>query len=62
MYDVLYFDGNHRCNVVATRLSREEAEQIAREEARRHHAARMFLAGSAAVPRTNAVVIIRSGP
>lgn len=62
MYDVLYLDKDHHCKVVASGLDREAAADVARAEAKRRHVGRMFLSGSASMPRTNAVVIIRSGP
>jgi hypothetical protein len=62
MYDVVYVDGQSRRSVLATGLTRESAAAAAREEARRRHAGRMFLAGSESVPQRNAVVIIRTEP
>jgi hypothetical protein len=62
MYDVVYLDGKKRRHVLAKGLSRESAAGVARAEARRRHAARMFLAGSESVPQGHAVVIIRSEP
>ena len=62
MYDVLYMDRASQCKVVATGLGKEPAAAIAREEALRRRASRMFLAGSASIPRTNAILVIRSGP
>jgi hypothetical protein len=61
MYDVVYMDKRRRREVLATGLSRESATGIARAEARRRHAGRMFLAGSESTTPTNSVVIIRSG-
>jgi hypothetical protein len=61
VYDVVCMDGHSRREVLATGLSRESAAGIARAEARRRHAGRMFLAGSESTTPTNAVVIIRSG-
>jgi hypothetical protein len=62
MYDVLYMDRSSHCKVVATGLGRGSAAEVARAEAQRRRASRMFLAGSAFIPRTNAVLVIRSGP
>jgi hypothetical protein len=62
MYDVIYLDTNSRARVLAKGLSRESAAEVARAEARRRHTGRMFLAGSESVPRSHAVVVIRSGP
>ena len=58
MYDVVYLDGKSRPQVVATRL--KSAAGVARAEARRRRAGRMFLAGSESAPPTHAVVIVRS--
>ena len=60
MYDVVYLDDKRHPEVVATGLNRESATGLARAEARRRHAGRMFLAGSENAPPTHAVVIIRS--
>jgi hypothetical protein len=60
VYDVVYLDGQRRPEVVATRLNRESAAGVARAEARRRRAGRMFLAGSESSPPTHAVVIVRS--
>lgn len=62
MYDVLYFDSSQHYSVLAAGLPRESAAKLAKDEARSRHVGRMFLAGSAAVPRSHAVVIIRTGP
>jgi hypothetical protein len=62
MYDVVYLDDKKHAEVVATGLNRESAAGLARSEARRRHAGRMFLAGSENAPPTHAVVIIRSEP
>jgi hypothetical protein len=60
MYDVVYLDSAARRKVVATGLERERAAEIARTEARRRHAARMFAVGSAYLPRSDAVLIVDS--
>ena len=60
VYDVVYLDGQRRPEVVATRLNRESAAGVARAEARRRRAGRMFLAGWESSPPTHAVVIVRS--
>lgn len=62
MYDVLYLDQGSRCKVIASGLTRDSAVEVARSEARRRRAGRMFLSGSAWVPRSHSVLIIRSGP
>lgn len=62
MYDVLYMEQPSHPRVVATGLARERAAQLARHEAQRRGCSRMFLAGSASVPRRHAVIVIRSGP
>jgi hypothetical protein len=46
MYDVVYLDGTRQERVLASRLERDSAVTIARAEARRLRAGRMFLAGS----------------
>ena len=51
MYDVLYLDKQRSAGVVASHLERQSAIEVARAEARRRHAARMFAAGSATTPR-----------
>jgi hypothetical protein len=61
MYDVLYFDPAQHYSVLASGLTRESAAEVARAEARSRHVGRMFLAGSAAVPRSHAVLIVRTG-
>jgi hypothetical protein len=61
MYDVVYVDRKSRRRIVATGLSRDSAAGVARAEARRLGAGRMFLAGSESTTPTNSVVIIRSG-
>lgn len=60
MYDVVYVNRTQRSTVVGSGLARDSAVTIAREEARRRRAGRMFLAGSESAPPSHAVVIIRS--
>lgn len=62
MYDVLYIDEASRCTRLAGGLSRADALDTAREEARKRRSPRLFLRGSDSFPRSHAVVIIRSGP
>jgi hypothetical protein len=62
MYDVLYVDEARRCTLLAGGLSRQEALERARAEARERRSPRLFLRGSESFPRGQAVVIIRSGP
>ena len=62
MYDVLYVDEARRCTLLAGGLSRQEALERARAEARERHSPRLFPRGSDSVPRGQAVVIIQSGP
>ncbi len=59
---MLYIDEASRCSTLAAGLSRADALELARAEARERRSARLFLHGSDGVPRHNAVVIIRSGP
>lgn len=61
MYDVLYLDRARSCQVLAANLEREGAAKLARDQARRHKACRMFVSGSALVPRENAVLVVRAG-
>ena len=58
MYDVLYLDRNGGSQRVAAHLDREEATELARLEARRRRAGRMFLAGSERPCRGDVVVIV----
>jgi hypothetical protein len=60
VYDVLYVDRTHRKKVVASGLAKEEACDLARAEARRRRAGRMFLAGSEAIPLSDCLLIVRS--
>jgi len=61
MYDVVYVDSTTGWQVIATGLQREPAAQLARDEAKRRNVCRMFLAGSPATPRTNAVLVVEAG-
>lgn len=62
MYDVLYLDQASHCSVLGSRLNKESAAQLARSEARGRHAARMFLSGSAFIPKCQAVLVVKTGP
>jgi hypothetical protein len=62
VYDVLYIDEAGRLSVLAAGLTRDAALEMARSEAKQRNSARLFLRGSDSFPRSNAVVIIRSGP
>ena len=57
MYDVLYLDHRGGSLTLGAALDREAATELARTEARRRRAGRMFLAGSER-PRRGAVVVI----
>ena len=61
MYDVVYVDSTTGWQVIASGLPREPAAQLARDEAKRRKACRMFLAGSPATPRANAVLVVEAG-
>ena len=64
MYDVLYLayrDGAARRSFVARDLDRDAACTLARAEARRRNAGRMFLAGSDPTPVGDVVLIVESG-
>jgi hypothetical protein len=60
MYDVLYLDSSSRSRILASGLERHSAARIARDEARRRQVCRMFTAGSAYVPRSDAVLVVDS--
>jgi hypothetical protein len=64
MYDVLYLaytDGAPHRSLVARELDRDAACRLARAEARRRNAGRMFLAGSDPKPVGDVVLIVESG-
>lgn len=60
MYDVVYLDHGQRSTVLAQSVTTESAVTIAREEARRLHAGRMFGAGSEIAPLGKVVLIVES--
>jgi hypothetical protein len=63
MYDVLfmaYRDGHETRSVVASGLDRDAACEVARTEARKRNAGRMFLAGSEPSPVGAVVLIVES--
>jgi hypothetical protein len=63
MYDVLYMayrDGAEHRTVLGSALARDEACQLARDEARKRNAGRMFLAGSEPGPVGDVVLIVES--
>ena len=63
MYDVLYMayrDGQRERWVLATGLDRDRACEMARDEARRRRAGRMFLAGSEPHAVGDVVLIVDS--
>ena len=63
MYDVLYLayrNGSPRRSLVASGLDRDSACRLARAEARRRNAGRMFLAGSNPTPVGDVVLIVES--
>ena len=57
MYDVLYVNGK-RSGVLAAGIGRDAAINIARAEARKRRAGRMFAAGSSAATVGNLVLIV----
>ena len=61
MYDVLYRDRRRGEKVLARGLPRDAACEVARAEARRRHAGRMFLAGSEPLHGADVVLIVESG-
>jgi hypothetical protein len=60
MYDVVYINRTRRSTVVGSRLRRDSAVTVARHEARRRRAGRMFLAGSEPMDRRSVVLIVDS--
>ena len=60
MYDVLYVDGTHREEVVASGLGKTAACDLARAEARRRQIGRMFLGGSETSSLSKCLLIVRS--
>jgi hypothetical protein len=63
MYDVLYMayrDGAEHRSVVGSHLDRDAACELARSEARKRNAGRMFLAGSEPGPVGDVVLIVES--
>ena len=63
MFDVLYMayrDGAEHRTVLGSGLDRDGACQLAREEARKRNAGRMFLAGSEPGPVGDVVLIVES--
>ena len=60
MYDVLYMDRMRGEKIVASGLARQDACELAREEARRRGVGRMFLAGSEMGRAADMVLIVQS--
>jgi hypothetical protein len=60
VYDVVFRDSASHLTIIAAGLGRESAVSIARSEARRRQAGRMFLAGSGYVPRGEMVLIVEA--
>jgi hypothetical protein len=60
VYDVVYRDSASHLTVIAAGLGRESAVSIARTEARKRQAGRMFLAGSGYVPLGEMVLIVEA--
>jgi hypothetical protein len=60
LYDVLYRDPTHAERLIAAGLDREAACELARSEASRRHAGRMFAAGSDLTPIGDVVLIVES--
>jgi hypothetical protein len=64
VYDVLYMayrNGQPQRSVLAQGLDRDRACELARDEARRRNAGRMFLAGSEPHAIGDVVLIVESG-
>lgn len=62
MYDVLYLDHRGGSLTLGAQLDRDAATDLARTEARRRRAGRMFLAGSERPCRGAVVVIVETEP
>jgi hypothetical protein len=63
VYDVLYMaytDGGERRSLIASGLDRNAACEVARTEARKRNAGRMFLAGSEPTAVGDVVLIVES--
>ena len=60
MYDVVYINRTRRSTVLGSGLARDSAVTVAREEARRRRAGRMFLVGSEPMDRRSVVLIVES--
>ena len=60
MYDVLYLDHSGGSKVLASRLERDAAADLARTEARQRHGGRMFLSGSEQPARGGVVLIVEA--
>jgi hypothetical protein len=60
MYDVVYLDQSRRSQVLAQSVTTESAVSIARKEARRLRAGRMFGTGSELEPLGKVVLIVES--
>jgi hypothetical protein len=60
MYDVVYLDSARTSTVLAAGLSGDAAATLARNEAKRRNAARMFGAGSETPSRGRVVLIVES--
>jgi hypothetical protein len=60
MYDVLYLDDGRRSTVLAAGLHSDAAADVAREEAKRRHAARMFGSGSEPPCQGRIVLIVET--
>lgn len=60
MYDVVYLDSARTSTVLAAGLSGDAAATLARNEAKRRNAARMFGAGSETPCRGRVVLIVES--
>ena len=60
MYDVVFLDDGRRSTVVASGLSGDLAASVARDEARRRDAARMFHSGSEPPCQGRIVLIVEA--
>jgi hypothetical protein len=60
VYDVLFLNGTHGDQVIASGLDHDDACHVARTESERRGVGRMFLAGSEVGNRRDMIVIVES--
>jgi hypothetical protein len=62
MYDVVFLDETRKWTVLASGLSGDAAATVARSEAKRRQAARMFRTGSEPPSKGRVVLIVEATP